>query len=378
MSVPMGDVRVRIGYVIGGLGRGGAELQLIQLAATMVGRDHEVEVLAYDGASPVDDVARQRGVTVRTPGAVGRFAKMVTTRRWYEAFRPDVVHGVMKRASTLALLARLPRRLPPVIATDMSTATYGQRTPVLWASLLAFALADRVVTQTGLNRSNLERLAPWLRGRTEVVRNGLDVSRFQPLEAKVARNGGVFTFCVVGTVYAVKNPERVVRAVAELLRRGRTGFRVLWFGRTPAAANGRGQSAADLAKVLGVSDVITFEGETATVECVYQRADALLHASIQEGFPNAVAEGMACGLPIVVSNVSDLPEVVRTARNGFVFDPLDVGAMATAMEQMLETDQHELDAMGMRSRALAVEWFALERFADDFEALYRGLSERSA
>ena len=368
---------MRVGYLIGGLGRGGAELQLVQLAAAMVSRGHEVELLVYDSESQLDEDARKQGVVMRTPGAVGRLAKIAAARRWYGAFRPDVVHGVMKRASTLALIARLPRRWPPIIATDMSTATYGRRKPVLWASLLAFALADRVVTQTELNRANIERLAPWLRGRTAVVRNGLDVARFRPPEVKVARDGGVFTFCVVGSVYAVKNPERVVRAVAELRRRGRTGFRVVWFGRTRATeSNGRGQPAAELATALGVSDLITFEGETTTVERVYQRADAQLHASVQEGFPNAVAEGMACGLPIVVSNVSDLPDVVRSARNGFVFDPLDVDAIATAMEHMLDTDQHELDTMGVRSRALAVEWFASERFADDFEALYRGLSER--
>ena len=343
----------------------------------MVSRGHEVEVLAYDSASPLDQDARKQGVVVLTPDAVGRSAKIAATRRWYESFRPDVVHGVMKRASTLALLARLPRRRPPIVATDMSTATYGRRDPVLWASLLAFALADRVVTQTELNRANIERLAPWLRGRTEVVRNGLDVARFQPPEAKPKQGRDVFTFCVVGTVYVVKNPERVVRAVAELRRRGRTGFRVVWFGRTrETEVNGGGQAAADLATALGVSDLITFAGETTSVECAYQHADALLHASVQEGFPNAVAEAMACGLPIVVSHVSDLPDVVHTARNGFVFDPLDVDAIATAMEQMLDTDQHERDAMALRSRALAVEWFALERFADDFEALYRGVSGR--
>ena len=368
---------MKIGYLIGGLGRGGAELQLIQLAVAMVSRGHEVEVLVYDSASQLDEDARNQGVVMRTPGAVGRSAKIAATRRWYRAFRPDVVHGVMKRASTLALIARLPRRWPPIVATDMSTATYGRRKPVLWASLLAFAVADRVVTQTELNRANIERLAPWLRGRTEVVRNGLDVARFRPPEVKVARDGGVFTFCVVGSVYAVKNPERVVRAVAELRRRGRTGFRVVWFGRTrETEVDGGGQPAGDIAAALGVSDLITFEGEIATVERAYQHADALLHASVQEGFPNVVAEGMACGLPIVVSTVSDLPEVVRSARNGCVFNPLDVDAIATAMEQMLDTDPRELNAMGMRSRALAVEWFASERFADAFEALYRGLSER--
>jgi glycosyltransferase involved in cell wall biosynthesis len=80
--------------------------------------------------------------------------------------------------------------------------------------------------------------------------------------------------------------------------------------------------------------------------------------------------GMACGLPIVVSRVSDLPLVVQEARNGFVFDERVVGAIADAMERMMATPESERRAMGTRSRTLAVAWFGLERFIDDFEHLY--------
>jgi len=369
---------MRIGYMVGALARGGAELQLMSLAEAMVRRGHAVEVLLYADHSAVDDVLRARGVVVHVPETRGRRAKLAATRAWFQAFRPDVVHGVMKRASSLALLARLPRRVPAVIATDMSTATYGRHKPSLWASLLVFALADRVVTQTEKNRSSLHQLAPWLRDRTTVIRNGLDTRRFVPGPPVRPEPDSPFTFCVVGTVYAVKNPERVVAAVAELSKRGHAGFRVRWYGRLRAqnGHDGHSHPAAVLAKQLGVDDLISFEGEMADIERVYRSSDALLHASIQEGFPNAVVEGMACGLPIVVSNVSDLPEIVRAARNGVVFDPLSPLAIASAMEWMLMADAHEREAMGARSRACAVEMFAMDRFADEFEVVYQSVKRR--
>jgi len=370
---------MKIGYMIGALGRGGAELQLMSLAEAMVRRGHEVEMLLYADRSALDDLLRERGVGVHVASARGRRAKLVATRAWFQAFRPAVVHGVMKRASSLALLARLPRSAPAVIATDMSTATYGRHKPSLWASLLVFALADRVVTQTETNQSSLHQLAPWLRGRTTVIRNGLDIERFAPHPLARHDPECPFTFCVVGTVYAVKNPERVVSAVAELKRRGHTAFRVRWFGRLrmPSDREGHGgHLAIALAQKLGVEDLISFEGEVADVERVYRSSDALLHASIQEGFPNAVAEAMACGLPVVVSKVSDLPEIVRVARNGIVFDPLDAIDIAAAMERMLMTDASERQRMGERSRACAVELFAMDRFADDFEAVYRRVGSR--
>ena len=366
--------------MVGALGRGGAELQLMALAESMVSRGHQVEVLLYASRSRLDDTLRGKGVVVHVVEARGRRAKLAATRAWFRAFQPDVVHGIMKRASSLALLARLPNRTPPVIATDMSTATYGRHKPSLWGSLLVFALANSVVTQTETNQASLHRLAPWLRGRTTVIRNGLDVRRFSPPRLRRSATGDPFTFCVVGTVYAVKNPERVVAAVAELKKRGHDGFKVRWFGRLrmPSEADHDRHPALALAQQLGVDDVISFEGEVDDVERVYGESDALLHASIQEGFPNAVAEAMACGLPLVVSNVSDLPTIVRTARNGVVFDPLSPDDIASAMERMLRTDAEQRRHMGDRSRACAVEMFAMERFAHDFEAEYRRVGVRGS
>jgi glycosyltransferase involved in cell wall biosynthesis len=361
---------------VGRLGRGGAELQLMRLSEEMARRGHHVELLTYDGASPFDEALRAASVSVRTASASGRTQKVRATAAWFAEFRPNVVHAVMKRASSLALLARLPRSHPAIIATDMSTATYGRRSPILWGSLVLFGLADRVVTQTELNRANLERLAPWLRGKTEVVRNGLDVDRFVPASPP-REDSEEFRFCVVATVSAVKNPERVVRAVAELRRRGARGFQVDWYGRlstgepTDAAAL---HPAVRLARELAVDDAMCFHGDTDHIEASYQRADALLHASLQEGFPNAVAEGMACGLPVIVSRVSDLPLVVEMAQNGFVFDERDVASIADAMARMLATPPAERRAMGQRSREIALAWFALDRFASDFENLYRRIA----
>lgn len=367
---------MRIGYVVGGLGRGGAELQLLRLASGMVARGHDVHVVAYNGPAALDEAFRAAGVTVVAERRATRGGKVGAVRAWLRSTRPDVVHAVMKRASSVTVMARWPRRAPPVIASDMSTATYRSRAPVLLGSLVAFAWADRVVTQTDLNRASLERLAPWLRGKTVVVRNGLDTERFAPARRPPPEPGDPFVFCVVGTVYAVKNPLRVIEAAAELRRRGEERFRVDWFGRlglgTGAAATD-GERARAYARERGVAEHVVFHGDTPDIERAYRGADALLHASIQEGFPNAVAEGMACGLPIAVSRVSDLPQIVAEARNGFVFDETDPTAIADAMAQLMHTAAEERAGMGARSRELAVRWFRFERFLDDAEALYGAL-----
>ena len=367
---------MKILYLVGALGRGGAELQVAQLARLMRERGHEVALLAYDGPSELDDGLRRTGVEVRTARARSRREKLAVVREAMRDLRPDVLHGVMKRASSLAVMARGFRRRPRIVATDMSTATYNANQRALRVALVAFMFADRVVTQTELNRGNLERLAPWLRGKVQVIRNGLDIERFTPVARAGCEAHEPFRFCCVGTVFPVKNPVRVLEALAELRRRGAPPFRLDWygrFGRSEGEREAMQETIRSAVETLGVRDVVKFHGEVAIVEEAYRGADALVHVSLQEGFPNAVAEAMACGLPVVVSDVSDLPLVVRSAANGFVCDPQDVASIAAALESMLHATRDERGGMAERSSALAQSWFGYERFSGDFERLYREL-----
>lgn len=371
--------------MIGRLGQGGAERQLAQLAIGLVERGHSVEVLCYRGPSAMDRQLEEHGIKVRNTPAEGRWGHVAMARRWLNDFAPQIVHAFMKRASWVAVLARPRGSECRVIASDYSTASYGSHKPSLWVSLGLFGLADRVVTETQMNRHNLERLAPWLRGRVNVIRNGLDLSSFRPassrqtLQATFQESQAQLHFCALGTVYEVKNPERVVKAVSILYQRRGEVFRLDWYGRFGLAGDRAPsqayQRSVELADTLGVKHLVTFHGETTDVEIVLQKADVFIHASLQEGFPNALVEAMATGLPVLVSRVSDLPLVVEHADNGEVFDETDPVAIADAMERMLDLPEAARRQRGESSRELACEWFGEKRFIDDHLGVYAQVIE---
>lgn len=365
---------LNIGYVVGELGRGGAELQLLQLCEGLINRGHHVRVRTYGGTAVLDEHFRSVGVDVSTVRATTRSHKVQVIRSWMREVDLDVVHGILRSASTVALLARGRSSRPTLIASDYSEAAYERWSLQLMASLVLFGRANAVVTEVDINKRSLESKAPWLRGKTHLIRNGLDSERFVPATPAADRDDSVFVFCCVGTLSDVKNPGRVVDAVEELTRRGHTGFMVDWYGRDSLEeARNVGPQVRETVQAHGLSPHIVFHGDVADIERAYQRSDALVHASVREGFPNAVAEGMACGLPIVVSRVSDLPHVVKEARNGFVFDETDPRSIADAMERLMQLPRRERFEMGVRSRALAVRWFDRERFFDDVEQLYLSL-----
>ncbi len=369
---------LRIAFMISALGRGGAERQLLQLAAGLHTRGCDVEVWCYGGHSELDDELRALGIVVRNGEADSQRAKIRRLRQWMREFKPDVMHGFMKRASSIAVLARGLARRPVVIGSDLSTATYGRRDFTLWSSLALFAAAQCVCTQTELNRRSLRHLAPWLRGKNKirVIRNGLDLSRFEPADQPPM--APPLRFAAVGSVYAIKNPIRLVQAMAVLRQQGRTDLRLDWYGRLGLKGDAHPSDDYQRCRALidahQLAECVQFHGETGDVAAALRRSHVLIHPSIQEGFPNAVVEGMACALPVVVSRVSDLPLVVETARNGYVFDETSVESIAAAMAAMRDTAAEERQAMGRRSRSLAKSWFGLDRFVKEYHELYAELA----
>lgn len=368
-----GARQMRVGYLIGALCTGGSERQLSELAVGMVARGHDVQVACYDGEGVFDAYVEDGGAGVLRSSGRTKLEKIRTIRRWIATFKPDIVHGFMKRASTLAVLANLPRRRCKVVASDLSTATFARHKPDLWVSLALWLFADRVATQTETNRRSLLLLAPWLRNKVAVIRNGVDTARFSPV---ARRESDVrFRFLVVGTVYRVKNPIRLVEAVQLLTRGGQRPFFLKWIG--PKGQAGKESDeylmASSLLKRYGLEDVMSFSGPRARMEEEYGWADCLVHVSHQEGMPNAVVEAMACGLPVVVSRVSDLPLVAAEARNGFVCDAKDASSIADAMAKVMALDEEELRRMAERSRDLAVRWFDRHLLVQRYEELYREL-----
>ncbi|GEM_PF-1937728 len=367
---------MKIGLLIGGLGRGGSERQVVELARGLHALGAHVEVAVYGDCAPPDDYLNDASVRIRILHGKSKLSKLKAVRDWIRRFQPDVLHGFMKRASMTAILAVAGLKSTRVVASDFSTATYSRHKPILWIALLLFACADHVVTQTATNRRSITMLAPWLRRKISVIRNGVDIDRFMPRDDRRS-DATSFRFIVVGTVYSVKNPIRIVYAARSLAETCSTPFRIDWYGRFGPKGDNHPSEAYIHAKSLvdrfQLDSIIRFHGETSHIELKYAESNAILHPSLQEGIPNAVVEAMACGLPIIVSRVSDLPLLVETGQNGFICEGTDAESITESMRQMIEMDQEHRAEMGERSRKLAVSWFSRTRFVSDYLTLYERL-----
>ena len=178
------------------------------------------------------------------------------------------------------------------------------------------------------------------------LRNGVDLQRFAPLDRAAARAElGIdgFTLISVGVLDPRKAHDMTIRALGLL-----PGVKLLIAGIGPER-----KRLETLAVETGVADRVKFLGPVAQTELkkYYNAADAMVLASSREGWANVLLESMACGTPVVASNVWGTPEVVAAPEAGVL---------------MAERTHEKLAEAVMQLRANYPDHAATRRYAEKF------------
>ncbi len=105
---------------------------------------------------------------------------------------------------------------------------------------------------------------------------------------------------------------------------------------------------------------------------IYQDADILLFPTIREGFGLCVAEAMACGLPVVATNCSSIPELVVDGEGGFLCEPENVNDFANKID-ILASSVKLRQEMGAFNRVRAEERFTIERMVENYKELFESV-----
>ncbi|TLD69280.1 glycosyltransferase family 4 protein [Phragmitibacter flavus] len=177
-----------------------------------------------------------------------------------------------------------------------------------------------------------EKLKPVANGVDSKVfhRNGLGGER-----ENRGLGGEAKVVLFVGNLLPVKNPGLLVRAFGEVVRaRPEWRMQLLIAGKGPME-----KELKELVEKLGMAGQVTFLGPLPAVEIGerMRAADLLCLSSRNEGLPNVVLESMACGLPVLATDVGGIHEVVDEPWKGLLTPEDDVEAFAQAMEKLLET-----------------------------------------
>ena len=124
---------------------------------------------------------------------------------------------------------------------------------------------------------------------------------------------------------------------------------------------------------LGLKEVVQFLGIKADVRDYLNAFDLAVNSSLTEGFSNSILEYMACGLPVVATDVGGNPEAVIDGQSGIIVPAGDSERLARAMETLLNDGQMR-KRMGEKGRQRIVDNFSQSKMISEMEKLYLDLA----
>lgn len=341
-----------IAIIIAGLGAGGAEIVVAQVASHWVGQGHRVSILTFD--TPTDPIyhAMPEGAEIHRIGlatAQRRFGAYVSVARKLNRLRrvigqekPDVVVSFLTKNNLLALIATLGKSIP-VICSERNNPERQHAHP-LWNAMLwlAYRRAALVICQT----KAVTRCFPLaVRRKIKVIPN--------PIRCPIAlgdRTAGS-RIVAVGRLTYQKGFDILLAAFSLLHRKFPAWQLDIW---------GEGADRPALEKLIrrsGLEGRAALRGISPRPGSWVENADIFVLSSRYEGFGNVLGEAMAAGLPVVSARCDFGPEeIVAHEYDGLLVAPEDAFALAQGLSRLMD-DAQLRDRLG-RAAAIAMRRFA--------------------
>jgi len=403
---------LRVTHVITGLGQGGAEAVLFRLATYPDQQAHHTVVsLTDDGV--YGERLRAAGVTVHTLGmARGRVSVsgLMKLRRLLLEQKPDAVQTWMYHAD---LIGGVAARLAGVRAVAWGIRNSGahlQRSSrsarlVLKLCALLSGRVPAVIVCAARDAAVRHEQYGYRADRLVVIANGYDLSRYQPDAQARQRMRAQWQVTehtpVIGCVARwdpLKDHANLLGALAVLVHQqdgslhahnvdqaagasGDATSQPTAFAALRCALVGRGMSPDNaelnaLIDRLGVREHVLLLGPSDDVPAVMNALDIHVLSSCAEGFPNVVAEAMACGTPCVVTDVGDAAHIV--GQTSAVVPPENAAALAQGIAATLRNiATRGRQAVGETGRARVLAEFDLAHMVAAYDAVWRRIAQEA-
>ncbi|NTX14230.1 glycosyltransferase [Myxococcus sp. CA051A] len=352
---------------------GGTEVQVLELLRGLP-PSYQLQVSVLEDAGPLMGAVWKLGYVAETFPLKGSVAQANTAyqvmrmARWLKTNRVDLVH-VHDFYSTLIAVPAAKLAGTKVIVGRLDLSHWqGSARRAVHSRLTA--MADHVVANAEAIRRMLVEEEGLPASRVSVIHNGLDLARFdarmrEGLKSPLPDTGDAPVIVHVANMnHPVKRQEDLLLALA-MLHHGGTPLHAFLVGDGP-----RRKSLEKLAAELGVSDTVHFLRHRTDVAAIYARATLGVLCSSAEGMSNAVMEGMAAGLPMVVTRVGGNTDLVRDGERGLVVPAERPAQLAQAFNQLLSSPE-KAKRMGRAARDFVARELSLERLIRLHDALYQ-------
>jgi len=369
---------IRVMLVISNLEYGGAQRQVVELANNMDTSRFIVHVCSLSAYVPL---ANQLTDSVERLHIIKKHYKYdfyvaLRLARLLRQFKIDVVQGYLFDAEIASFLAGWLAKTPVVVGSERNTNYYIKRIQRI-VYRLTLRLADCIIANSNSGADFNSRMLGYDPSRYRVVHNGVDIQRFAPRSGVDVRKKlgigndekvvGMFAsfkqqknhplFFKAARQVLDKMPDTRILLVGDMLYAGMHGSRDYYV---------KMQRMLD---ALSLRDRCILLGNRDDVAELYSACDITVLTSFFEGTPNVLLESMACGVPVIATDVSDNKKIVQHGVTGYII-PLDGDVKLAQLICDLLLNGNKLINMGQAARKWVSSEFSTSRLACKTEKVY--------
>lgn len=326
--------------IISSLNSGGAERVLSELANIWVSNGHQISLVTFATKATVpfysldpkihlfqlDQTHMECSLLMRLKNS---FARILSLRRTIQKLNPDVVLSFVDVTNITTLIATIALKIPVLVSERTHPGYY--KLPKFYQKIrqIFYPNAACVVVQTNLvldyfNKNGFRNL------NLKIIPNAVP----KPILSKpvISPPVKIKNIVSVGRLCLFKGFDTLIQAFYQLLSVHPHLILTIY---------GEGNERLNLEKLihsLGLQDKVCLPGVTQNIQDALINADLFIFPSRYEGFPNALCEAMAVGLPVIASDCSGNIDIVRDGIDGRLFPIGDIQTLTQITLELLEDD----------------------------------------
>lgn len=352
---------MRLLFLITGLGLGGAEKVVCDLADQMILIGHTVKIAYLTGEALVKPTCPQIELI---PLKLNSISNLLSASKRYKklvkGYKPDVIHSHMIHANIFARLNHLSFKYIRLICTAHNS-NEGGRVRMLAYKLTNFLsnlntnvskeASESLISKGAFNKNNLI-----------TVYNGIDLNKFKFFNKDKSSNE--LSFLSVGRFNKQKDYPNLFQSISIL--KNTIDKEVKFY------IAGDGELRPQLEQLivdLGISDCVVLLGKRSDIPNLLNKADYFVLSSRHEGLPTVVIEAMACGTFVIATDCGGSAEIMGDT--GILVPPQNSEALAEALNEAVNKTPLEIQENNLKARQRVEELFSLEKSVENWLKIYR-------
>ncbi|GAB1355338.1 glycosyltransferase [Erysipelotrichia bacterium] len=365
---------MKILCLIDSLTFGGAQTQMANIACDLKDYGHQVTLVTYYKGGDYDSRFNKRDLRVICLEKRSRFSilPILKLRSLIKAYDFDIALAFLYTPSLYLELACIGLKKPKLVVSERSVISNGRKTLLLSFFAAMHCFADAVTTNNNTHYRWLLTNFPWLKAKLHLIRNSVSLEYFSPLVNEEKHKPlDELCFLSVARVQPEKNAITLVKALETCIKKFNMRATIMWAGEV--VDKDYYSKCCNLLKDLGIEKYWHWLGVRDDVSHLMKHSDALIAPSLFEGHPNAICEALASGLPILASNVCDIPQLVRPGLTGFLFAPESSADIASKIVEFANLTNDQRRSLANNCRDYALENLSSEKCSLAYQNLFRKL-----